>query len=191
MEAVADRLGADPTVKQCNRLIREVTTPNTNETAKHQQELSLLFRAYLDKEGTLGALAQALTDVTFKLLKGDPTDFYRGLGVRVGFLRPQGGTRKFYCLDGVLMEAVLASIVPKDCELSFREFLTLLHERYGVITGGRAEDAELLLAAGIDQVTVEDLRENAAVFRHQLTALAWGRSFADGVMSVRIPGGAR
>jgi hypothetical protein len=64
---------------------------------------------------------------------GDPTEFYRGLGVRVGFLRPTGGTRKYFTLDGVLLEAVLASIVSVD-EISYREFLDLLCDHYGLLT---------------------------------------------------------
>ena|ERR1019366_2058982 len=121
-------------------------------------------------------------------MSGDPTDFYRGLGVRVGFLRPSGGTRKYFTLDGVLLEAVLASTVSGQ-QMAYREFLSTLYERYGLLTGGRPEDADLLLGEGIDQVTVEDLRENSAALRQQLVAMGWARAFADGVMTVQLPNG--
>jgi hypothetical protein len=122
------------------------------------------------------------------MMSGDPTEFYRGLGVRVGFLKPTGGARKYFTLDGVLLEAVLGSVVSKQ-ELPYREFLDTLYSRYGLLTGGRPEDADLLLEEGIDQVTVEDLRENSASLRHQLVAMGWARAYADGVMTVCMPNG--
>jgi hypothetical protein len=188
MEKIAERIGDKPTGKQCQKLIQDLVFSKQQETEQKRVEVANLFAAYRDTQPVLDALASALTDVTFRLLKGDPTEFYRALGVRVGFLRPTGGTRKYFTLDGVLLEAVLASVVSED-QMSFREFLDLLYERYGLLTGGRAEDAEILLAAGIDQVTVEDLRENAGVLRQQLVAMAWARAYADGVMTVRLPVG--
>ena len=88
----------------------------------------------------------------------------------------------------MLLEAVLASSVPEN-EVPYREFLNTLYSRYGLLTGGRPEDADLLLHEGIDQVTVEDLRENSASFRQQLVAMGWARAYADGVMTVCLPNG--
>ena len=188
MEKIAERIGAEPTLKQCQKLIQDLVFERPQDAGPRRTEVENLFAAYRDTQPLLDALASALTDVTFRLLKGDPTEFYRALGVRNGFLRPTGGTRKYFTLDGVLLEAVLASLVSED-QVSFREFLDLLYERYGLLTGGRAQDAEILLAAGIDQVTVEDLRENAGTLRQQLIAMAWARAYADGVMTVSVPDG--
>ena len=188
MEKIAERIGEEPTVKQCQRLIRDLVFTKPQEAEQRRLEAEHLFAAYRDTQPLIDALASALTDVTFRLLKGDPTEFYRALGVRIGFLRPTGGARKYFTLDGVLLESVLASLVSED-QMSFREFLDLLYERYGLLTGGRAEDAEILLAAGIDQVTVEDLRENAGSLRQQLVAMGWARAYADGVMTVHLPVG--
>ena len=116
-------------------------------------EVRNLFAAYSASQEPVDALASAIKDVTFRLMSGDPTDFYRGLGVRVGFLRPTGGTRKYFTLEGVLLEVILASIV-SDQEMAYREFLNTLYERYGLLTGGRPEDADILLKEGIGQVTV-------------------------------------
>ena len=133
-------------------------------------------------------MASAVKDVTFRMMSGDPTDFFRGMGVHVGFLRPTGGTRKYFTLDGVLLEAVLASIVFGEA-MPYRDFLNVLYERYGFLTGGRPEDADVLLQGGIDQVTVEDLRENSMSLRRQLVAMGWARAYADGVMFVQLPNG--
>jgi hypothetical protein len=73
--------------------------------------------------------------------------------------------------------------------MPYRDFLSLLYERYGLLTGGRPEDSDVLLRAGIDQVTVEDLRENSLALRQQLVAMGWARTFADGVMFVQLPNG--
>jgi hypothetical protein len=174
MEKIAERIGEKPTVKQCQKLIKDLVFAKPQEAEPKRAEVEKLFAAYRDTQPLLDALASSLTDVTFRLLKGDPTEFYRALGVRIGFLRPTGGTRKYFTLDGVLLEAVLASVISEDA-ISFREFLDRLYERYGLLTGGRAVDAEILLDAGIDQVTVEDLRENAGALRQQLVAMAWAR----------------
>lgn len=159
------------------------------ENDARRTEVGNLFTAYRSTgDDPIGALASATKDVTFRMMTGDPTEFYRGLGVRVGFLKPTGGTRKYFTLDGVLLEAVLASSVPEN-EVPYREFLNTLYSRYGLLTGGRPEDADLLLHEGIDQVTVEDLRENSASFRQQLVAMGWARAYADGVMTVCLPNG--
>ena len=96
--------------------------------------------------------------------------------------------RKYYTLEGVLLEAVLASILPKG-EMVFRQFLDELHTRYGLITGGRTEDAEILMSYGVGHATVQDLRENAVGFRQELLQLGWARQFADGVLVVQVPEG--
>jgi len=188
MEKIAERIGEKPTVKQCQRLIKDLVFAKQQEADSKRIEVEKLFAAYRDTQPLIDALASALTDVTFRLLKGDPTEFYRALGVRVGFLRPTGGARKYFTLDSVLLEAVLASVVSEE-QISFREFLDRLYERYGLLTGGRAADAEILLDAGVDQVTVEDLRENAGVLRQQLVAMGWAKAYADGVMTVGVPAG--
>ena len=96
--------------------------------------------------------------------------------------------RKYYTLEGGLLEAVLASILPKG-EITFRQFLDELYARYGLITGGRPEDSELLMSNGIGHATVQDLRANAGVFRQLLLSLGWARQFADGVLVVQVPEG--
>ena len=86
------------------------------------------------------AMAEALREAIFRSASGTPLDFYRQLGVKSGFIRPAGNNavRKYYTLEGVLLEALLASILPEG-QMTFREFLEQLYLRYGLLTGGRTK----------------------------------------------------
>ncbi|MDQ3625218.1 MAG: hypothetical protein M3463_22520 [Verrucomicrobiota bacterium] len=75
--------------------------------------------------------------------------------------------------------------------MTFREFLDQFYVRYGLLTGGRMEDAAVLLKHGIGNATAQDLRANSQVFRQQLISLGWARQFADGVLVVQVPEGLR
>jgi hypothetical protein len=187
-EKIADRLGETPTLKACQKFIGEIELDKPAEAQAKKLEITNLLSAYREMQDPIDALSSAVTDVTFRMMSGDPTDFYRGLGVRIGLIRPTGGTRKYFTLEGILLESVLASCVT-DAELTYREFLDILYDRYGLLTGGRQQDADILLDAGIDQVTVEDLRANSLSLRQQLAATGWATEFADGVMSVHLPNG--
>lgn len=186
---IVGRIGEAPTLKQCKDLIKTVEAKSAADSAVAQKEILGLFTANLNVDEPLSALAAAVTDVAFKRLTGRPIDFYRALGVRIGFIRPFGNsaTKKFYTLDGILLEAALGTTV--SGELSFRELLDLLWERYGFLTGGRPEDADILLGQGVGHVTVEDLKENAQHLREHLVSTGWGRPFADGVLVIRVPEG--
>jgi hypothetical protein len=187
---IVDRIGERPSAKKCAEFIENVSFKKSRDQNALRGQLQRAFSAYEGQLGAVDALAEAIRDALFRDLSGTPVDFYRGIGVRIGFLRPAGNsaTRKYYTLEGVLMEAVLASLLPEQ-PMTFRELLDLLWVRYGVMVGGRPEDASILLAEGIGQATVEDLRANAQVFRHYLVALGWARQYADGVMVVHIPKG--
>ena len=53
--------------------------------------------------GGLDAMAEALRETLFRNLTATPLEFYRILGVRVGFLRP-GGQPKYFTLESALSE---------------------------------------------------------------------------------------
>jgi hypothetical protein len=182
------RIGQRPTAKKCEQFVAELDF-GQNSGLRRDQVLKS-YRSFASQMSNLDAMAEALRETTFRELSGTPLDFYRSLGVRLGFLRPAGNSavRKYYTLEGVLLEAILASILPAG-EMTFREFLDALAARYGLLTGGRPEDGEILMSAGIGHATVQDLRANASVFRQQLLSLGWARQFADGVLVVRVPEG--
>lgn len=182
------RIGQKPTAKKCEQFVAEQDFGPASLLRREQ--LLMSYQSYVSQMSSLTAMAEALRETIFRDLSGTPIEFYRGLGVRLGYLRPAGNSavRKYYTLEGVLLEAVLASILPKG-EMTFRQFLDELYARYGVITGGRPEDSELLMSNGIGYATVQDLRANAGVFRQSLLSLGWARQFADGVLVVQVPEG--
>lgn len=186
---VIDRLGERPTVKRCEKFIREeVEFPKDQE--KNAQRLLQNFQVYHPQSCTVDAVADAIRDTYTRTLNATPSDVFRTVGVRIGWIRPSGNraTRKYFTLEGVLLQSVLASIL-QDHPLPFQEFCSILHSKYGLLIGGRQEDAGLLKTSGFGQATVEDLRANAQVFRRHLLDLGWARQYADGILYVQLPEG--
>ncbi len=184
------RIGLRPTEKKCEIFLSEVEFGKNDDN--NRQQLRRSFQAYRGQYERLDAMAEAVRETVFRNLSGTPLDFYRGLGVRCGFVRPAGNNavRKYYTLEGTLLEAVLASVLPGG-EMAYQEFLALMFERYGLLVGGRQEDVEILMESGIGSATVQDLRRNSQAFRQQLLSLGWARQYADGVLMVQVPEGMR
>jgi len=184
------RIGPRPTDKKCESFIDEVEFGQNED--KNREQLHKAFRSYASQLGRLDAMAEAIRQTIFRDLSGTPLDFYRGLGVRVGFVRPAGNNavRKYYNLEGILLEAVLASVLPEG-EMTYQQFLGAFYQKYGLLVGGRPEDSGVLMASGLGTATVQDLRSNSQVFRQQLLSLGWARQYADGVLMVQVPEGLR
>ncbi len=184
------RVGTRPSAKKCEQFVAEAEFGREND--RRRAQLLRTYRSFATQMGGRDALAEALRECIFRELSGTPIDFYRSLGVRIGILRPAGNSavRKYYTLEGVLLEAVLASILPSG-QITFRELLDELFLRYGLVSGGRNDDVEILMRAGIGHATVQYLKVNASVFRQQLLSLGWARQFADGVLVVQVPEGLR
>ena len=184
------RIGPRPTEKKCASFIDEVTFGKNEE--KNREQLREAFETYSIQLNRLDAMAESVRETIFRDLSGTPLDFYRGLGVRIGFVRPAGNNavRKYYNLEGVLLEAVLASILPEG-EMTYQKFLGEFYQKYGLLVGGRPEDIGVLMEYGIGSATVQDLRSNSLAFRQQLISLGWARQYADGVLMVQVPEGLR
>jgi hypothetical protein len=105
-------------------------------------------------------------------------------------VQPRGNraVHKFYTLDGVLLEAVLASVLARG-ELTYPRLLDAIYEAYGFIVGGRRDDPGLLERNGVSVGTVHDLRRNSVAFKQRLISLGWAQQYADGVMVARMPEG--
>lgn len=183
-----DRLETDPTSRQCKAFIKELEFGKNG--AKSREYLSKSYRSFANQMDALDAMSEALRDAAFRASSATPLDFYRGLGIRIGFVRPAGNraVKKHYTLEGVLLEAVLASIIPEG-KVPYQQFLDLLYDRYGLLTGGRPQDSQLLIDNGVGNATVQDLRANSTSFRQQLLSLGWAQQYADGVLVVRAPEG--
>lgn len=189
-EWLEPRLGARPTAKKLEQFINDLDFGKDSDIPRGRLRKS--YKSFSSQMGPLPAMAEALREAIFRAASGTPLDFYRQLGVKSGFVRPAGNNavRKFYTLEGVLLEALLASILPTG-QMPFREFLEQMYVRYGLLTGGRTEDADVLMKQGIGNATVQDLRVNSRLFRQQLISLGWARQFADGVLVVQVAEGFR
>lgn len=180
------RIGVRPQTKRCEKFIEELEFGK--DDAARRAQLLRAYRSLAGEMASLDAMAEALRETVFRSLSATPLEFFRQLGVKSGFVRPSGNNavRKYFTVEGVLLESLLASVLPSG-QLPFRRFLDELYVRYGLITGGRAEDAQILANHGIGAATVEDLHRNSQVFRQQLISLGWARQFADGVLVVHVP----
>jgi hypothetical protein len=190
-EWLEPRIGTRPTPKRCEQFIAEMDF-GYNEDDKTRGQMSKAYRSFASQFGNLDAMAEGLRETIFRDLSGTPLDFYRAIGVRGGFVRPAGNraVRKYYTLEGVLLEALLASVLPKG-EMTYQQFLDECFSRYGLLTGGRSNDSTVLMEQGIGIATVQDLRLNSQNFRQQLLCLGWARRYADGVLMVQVPEGLR
>ncbi len=185
-EWLEPRIGVRPTAKTLDHFIDELDFGRDSDMPRERLRKS--YKSLSSQLRPLPAMAEALREAIFRSASGTPLDYYRQLGVKSGFVRPAGNNavRKFYTLEGVLLEALLASILPSG-QMTFRDFLEQLYARYGLMTGGRTEDPDVLLTHGIGNATVQDLRVNSHAFRQQLLSLGWARQFADGVLVVQVP----
>jgi hypothetical protein len=190
-EWLEPRIGTRPTPKKCEQFIGEMEFGH-NEDDKTREQMLKSYGSFASQFGGLDAMAEALRETIFRDLSGTPLDFYRAVGVRSGFVRPAGNraVRKYYTLEGVLLEALLASVLPEG-EMTYLQFLDQCYERYGLLIGGRSDDSAELMAQGIGTATVQDLRLNSQNFRQQLLSLGWARRYADGVLMVQVPEGLR
>jgi hypothetical protein len=187
-EWLEPRVGARPSTKKLEQFVKELDFGKESEAQR--ERLLKSYKSFSSQLSALPAMAEALREAIFRSASGTPLDCYRQLGVKAGFIRPAGNNaiRKYYTLEGVLLEALLASILPSG-QMTFREFLEQLYVQYGLLTGGRMEDAAVLMKHGIGNATVQDLRANSHIFRQQLISLGWARQFADGVLVVQVPEG--
>jgi len=182
------RIGLRPTDRKCESFLEEVEFGKNDD--KNREQLKKAYSAYSSQFNRLDAMAEAVRETVFRDQSSTPMKFYGALGVRNGFMRPMNSERKYYTLEGVFLESVLASILPVG-EMPYQKFLNEMFVRYGLLVGGRPEDAGMLLEFGIGSATVQDLRGNSLAFRQQLLSLGWARQYADGVLMVQVPEGVR
>jgi hypothetical protein len=110
--------------------------------------------------------------------------FLRLLGIRCGLLYPiQKVPHKRVVPTDRTLEVLVASSF--DCSgppLEYRHFLDMLHERWGLIVGGRLEDGRLLERR--HRLTASDLKDNSERFLDRLVNLGLAQRLADSVAIV-------
>ncbi|WP_437537389.1 hypothetical protein WME79_18210 [Sorangium sp. So ce726] len=113
--------------------------------------------------------------------------FIRLLGLRCGLLYPQQKNphKRVVPMDRTLEVLVASTFDLSGPPLEFRDFLEELYRRWGIVVGGRLEDARLLTDAGA-HASSADLTDNAGRFLTRLQSLGLARKMADSVAVVGL-----
>lgn len=141
------------------------------------------LRGLTGREEVLAVLGQE-----FEALYSSRTlgSFLRLIGIRAGLLYPQQKNIHKRCqpVDRAL-EVLVAGTVDMTQRIEYRDFLDALYLRWGIVVGGRPEDAALLVDAGAP-VPSRELRENGARFLHRLEAQGLALRLADSVAVIGL-----
>lgn len=121
---------------------------------------------------------------------GGPRPFLQGLGRKVGLLYPhfQGRAKEKRVRPSVpILDMLVRACIPAGAAIELDEFLERLWIRFGLIVGGRRneawDDASYLHEFGVP-VDTDDLDVNTATFIDQMNAMGLARRYPDGVTFV-------
>lgn len=113
--------------------------------------------------------------------------YLRMLEIRAGFLYPiqKNPHKRLNPADRTLEVLVATAIDVAAPPVEYRDFLEQLRQQWGVVVGGRIDDAGELARAGI-QVPPRALSENSERFLTRLESLGLARRLADSVAVVGL-----
>ena len=179
VEAYIDRIGKSDKWRECV------------EGAANEAEAFARCRAVLEKEvwwgdeydstGSPGALLAELRDVALRRHRRHVGNVHRVYGREVGLVSRRGTVRLRYAPTDALIKTLLLANVPARIELG--EFLSKLHERYGIIFGDR--EAEHALSHG--SFDKKRFRENIQRLEQRLSSLGMLRRLSDACAYVENP----
>lgn len=114
--------------------------------------------------------------------------YLRLLGIRSGFLYPtqKNPNKRLNPADRTLEVLVASTIDVSQPPVEYREFQEMLRRRWGIVVGGRADDAMLLDTHVGVKVPVRMLRENSERFLDRLESVGLARRLADSVAVVGL-----
>ena len=197
----------DARAYQAQVLSQLLTEQNPGWVQDPEVALDALFSARLRDKGTpayqeLHDLLESLEDAEVDRASGLPASlvdllgngsgqsldgYLRLLGLRCGLLYPQqkNPNKRLVPTPRTLEVLVASTFDLTGRPMEFKEFLDVFFERWGIVTGGRLEDAALLAASG-NPVPSADLKENAERVLSRLEALGLARRLADSVAVVGL-----
>lgn len=113
--------------------------------------------------------------------------YLRMLGIRSGFLYPvqKNPNKRLNPSDRTLEVLVMATVDVQLPPVEYRDFLEQLCDRWSIVVGGRAGDADLLAGGGAN-VPAKALRDNSERFLDRLESLGLARRLADSVAVVGL-----
>jgi hypothetical protein len=136
-------------------------------------------------------IAQEVTEEIVRQAEGSSSrgldGYLRLLGIRAGFLYPiqKNPNKRLNPADRTLEVLVASTIDVGQPPIEYRDFLDLLRNRWGIVVGGRRDDALLLAGVGAS-VPARALSENSERFLSRLEALGLARRLADSVAVVGL-----
>lgn len=133
-------------------------------------------------------LGQAVYDILALLAEATPVQYLRQIGIRCGLFWPPYNLQptKHMAPRQDLLEVLILSVAQQGDLLTLHELQDRLWETYGIIIGGRTDDLDLLVNAGIYQADSQALEQNQSAFVGQLRDLSFARLLADGVLEVQV-----
>jgi hypothetical protein len=113
--------------------------------------------------------------------------YLRMLGIRSGFLYPvqKNPNKRLNPSDRTLEVLVMATVDANLPPVEYRDFLEQLRDRWSIVVGDRAGDADLLAGGGVN-VPARALRDNSERFLNRLESLGLARRLADSVAVVGL-----
>lgn len=113
--------------------------------------------------------------------------YLRMLGIRTGFLYPvqKNPNKRLNPSDRTLEVLVMATVDVQLPPVEYRDFLEELCDRWSIVVGGRADDADLLARGGAN-VPAKALRDNSERFLDRLESLGLAKRLADSVAVVGL-----
>lgn len=162
------------------------------KAADIKDELSEIWKLALknakDDKHPFTVCGQALYDMLALQAYGHPIGYLRQLGHRIGLMYPPVNTQptKRFLIQQDMIEMLLRGAVNPGEVVDLPTLQERLWKRYGLLVGGRAEDEQKLLDAGIYQADSNSLEENRRRFADSLTRLGFANLLADGVLQVNM-----
>lgn len=170
-----------------NRLLESAGLPPLevgNPLARRIQEISNDFE---DPEEVRHEVAEELIRQAEGSQRRGLDGYLRMLGIRAGYLYPiqKNPHKRLNPADRTLEVLVASSIDVSAPPVEYRDFLDHLRERWGIVVGGRVEDAAELAKVGVP-VPPRALSENSDRFLSRLESLGLARRLADSVAVVGL-----
>ncbi|WP_146250281.1 hypothetical protein [Paenibacillus flagellatus] len=188
----------DEMLARINDLRLEESTRRTSNREEEEEKRKSYRALYLGYFEQLRDPFQAFIKASrFKLFADeydtDPSSFISTFGGRIALLAPraQGGKRKRYSPDPLILEILLLTILEPGRGLTLSQLGHELWDRYGIIFGANPEtDFEKLTTWKVTPNTpgdlAGDLAKNAEKIADTLISMGYGKRYADGVTVISL-----
>lgn len=170
-----------------NRLLESAGLPPLEAGSPLARRIQEISNDFEDPEEVRHEVAEELIRQAEGSQRRGLDGYLRMLGIRAGYLYPiqKNPHKRLNPADRTLEVLVASSIDVSAPPVEYRDFLDHLRERWGIVVGGRVEDAAELAKVGVP-VPPRALSENSDRFLSRLESLGLARRLADSVAVVGL-----